>query len=67
MTLDEFRTLQVGDRIYNPMSDSTCTVNSVESTRRGVHVYVQWRGSSHAVHFTEQQTAWMHWTKQTKE
>jgi hypothetical protein len=61
MTIDEFRALKAGDRISNPMSNSSGTVNEVMRPRGFVHVYVAWDGSTKHVHFTEHQTAWMHW------
>jgi accessory colonization factor AcfC len=63
VTIDEFRALKVGDRISNPMSNSSGVVNEVLHPRGFVHVYVKWDGSSKPIHFNEQMCVWMHWAK----
>jgi hypothetical protein len=67
MTLDEFRALKVGDRIRNPMSDSAGVISERIQDRRTLSIYVQWEGSPKSIHFTEHQTAWMHWVKESNE
>jgi hypothetical protein len=63
MTLDEFKELKPGDRISNPMSSSSGVISERTQDRRTLSIYVKWDGSTKPVHFTEHQTAWMHWTK----
>jgi hypothetical protein len=65
MNIDEFRALKEGDRVRNAMTDSTGMVAEVVALRRGkIVVEVRWDGAD--VHglfvFTEQSTAWMHWS-----
>jgi hypothetical protein len=66
MTLQEFKNLQVGDRITNPMSNSAGQVVRAETVVRGKHigkiVAVKWDGTTDPFTFNDNQTVWMHWT-----
>jgi len=67
MTRDEFRTLEAGDRVRNPMTESAGTVQSTYETRAGHHVEIQWDGAAIVLgSFGENSTAWMHWTREEK-
>ena len=67
MTIDEFRALKAGDRIRNAMSESSGVVADIEHHRGKIIVGVQWGDSSTLFHFTEQSTAWMHWSLEEAE
>jgi len=59
-------TLKEGDRISNPMSNSSGAVVGITKDRRQQQdgVLIQWDGTmpDSAVKFTKHMTAWMHWT-----
>jgi len=64
MTRDEFRALQKGDRIRNPMTGSKGTVDGAETFRSGHIVTVRWDGAGMVFgSFGENSTAWMHWAE----
>jgi hypothetical protein len=63
MNLQEFAALRVGDKISNPMSQSTGEI--VDTTDAGV--YVRWGTAVQPFFFNVRSTAWMHWTKQEAE
>lgn len=62
MNLEEFAALEIGDKIDNPMSQSSGTVT--ERTQDGVRV--RWGegtpGRNVLFTYTVNSTAWMHWT-----
>lgn len=69
MTIDEFLALKEGDRISNPMTNSSGTVAGILHDRRELRdgvlicVLIEWDGSAGFVTpFTKHSTAWMHWT-----
>lgn len=66
MNINEFLELKEGDRIANPMSNSSGTVASALLDRRGdkCGVTIMWDGTGpdQARAFTTSTTAWMHWT-----
>lgn len=61
MNIEEFSALKVGDRINNPMTQSSGTVTE----RTDFGVLVAWgENASRPFPYTVQGTAWMHWVKQ---
>lgn len=66
MNINEFLALKVGDRISNPMSNTSGTVTALLRDRRHQQegVAIQWDGTDPdtARQFTKHTTAWMHWT-----
>jgi len=67
MTRDEFRALQKGDRICNPMTGSKGEVRNTYDTRAGHHIEIIWDGSRIVVgSIGENSTVWMHWTREEK-
>jgi len=65
MTLDEFRGLKMGDRIRNSMSDSVGTIVEVKWYRNALRVSIAWHGIPRSFTFSQESTAWMHWTQES--
>lgn len=64
MNLQEFAGLKVGDEVINHMrNDGVGVVSAV--TKYGVKI--QWPPSAMEWEFSNQSTAWMHWSKKTNE
>ena len=62
MNLQEFAGLKVGDEVVNHMrNDGVGIVSGV--TAYGIKI--QWPPSTMEWEFTNQSTAWMHWSKKT--
>lgn len=68
MNIGEFLSLKEGDRIVNPMSNTSGAVTKLlyDRTRQQYGVTVQWdrTAADQARSFTKDTTAWMHWERE---
>ena len=63
MNLQEFAGLEVGDEVINHMSNDGLGIVTVVNANG---IKVRWPPSAMDWMFTNQSTAWMHWSKKEK-